>query len=523
MLLSFMRLDEPAAGPLLCGATPVRAPMVLPHVSLRGPNGLLTAMKVPMSFFVCNSSNVRCHRRVSLTNSFSRNGTPPPAAGLSEIDDLHVRRQFWYQWHPEAAPQSFGWLWNEHWVKSQAARTPAAQVARVQTISQLNHRYSIGVGRVLSPNGGFVEVCSRCPHEGAIFAPPSGSEPGANLLVDWRANIIKDPPARAPRRARESFYAQALRSHPVQSFGRLLVLLQRFSSDYGHFLTELLPRAVSALPEVRADSDLRLLVDCSSSFVRPWLLFVLGVGEDRLVCTPAKGIVHADCLAFSRFDGPFTSGFRLGLDLVRTAAHSRLPPSQLRHLRKRRVVIWADRDLTPGSGTKNRVRHVEQTAEILKGLARRLPSYRIVSYQGSKYTPRETVRLFANAAAVIGPSGSALHNVVFCSPGATSHLHLHLLDTCISFTPASPSHLHLLHTCNSFTPASHSQRHVRHTCISFTSASPSHLHLLHTCISFTPPASPSQLHLMYICISFTALSSERRRRAPFPAPPCPMC
>ena len=43
---------------------------------------------------------------------------------------------------------------------------------------------------------------------------------------------------------------------------------------------------------------------------------------------------------------------------------------------------------------------------------------RIAFFRGSQHTPRSTVHLFSQAAAVLGPSGSAMHNIVFCRPGA---------------------------------------------------------------------------------------------------------
>tara|TARA_B100000768_G_C11034980_1_gene271750 strand:+ start:177 stop:599 length:423 start_codon:yes stop_codon:yes gene_type:complete len=46
-----------------------------------------------------------------------------------------------------------------------------------------------------------------------------------------------------------------------------------------------------------------------------------------------------------------------------------------------------------------------------------MPAVRIAFFRASQHTPRSTVHLFSQAAAVLGPSGSAMHNIVFCRPG----------------------------------------------------------------------------------------------------------
>ncbi|KAL1527487.1 hypothetical protein AB1Y20_016152 [Prymnesium parvum] len=662
-----------AASASLCSSTPARVPTLLARTSARqGGRAFVAseALAVPTVWNVCNASSVRCVRTVALTSPFSAANPAPRAAGLTPADDPHVRRQFWWQRHPYAAPRPFGWLWPSGGggaaIQNESRATPRERRERARAITRLEHSYSVAVGRVLSPRGGFVEGCARCAHEAAIYAPPtphhstpgtplhlthlttplqsrrctshtsplhsshaaaphtphhstpvtplhlthlttppqarrctshtsplhsrhaaaphtphhstpgtplhlthlttplqarrctshtsplhsshaaaphtphhstpgtplhlthlttppqarrctshtsplhsrhaaaphtphhstpgtplhlthlttplqarrctshtsplhsshaaaphtphhstpgtplhlthlttplqsrrctSHTSPlhsshaaaplttppaprpsaGAALLVDWRAGVVADPPARAPRRARAAYYALATRA-PLLSFARLLVLAQRFSSDYGHFLTELLPRLVVARAEILADPQMHLFVDCSARFVRPWLRFFLGDVSARLVCSEARRLVHADCLAFARFATPFTSGWRLGLERVRAAAHRQAGVAEAR---ASRLAVWADRDLSArGGGTVNRVRHVPRAQQILAALRARLPDYRLVDFRGSKFSPAQTVQLFSAASLVLGPSGSAMHNVLFCRPGA---------------------------------------------------------------------------------------------------------
>jgi len=62
------------------------------------------------------------------------------------------------------------------------------------------------------------------------------------------------------------------------------------------------------------------------------------------------------------------------------------------------------------------VHGVERLLDELRVAA---PAARVAVFRASQHTPRSTVRLFARAAAVLGPSGSALHNVVFSRPASS--------------------------------------------------------------------------------------------------------
>ena len=136
-----------------------------------------------------------------------------------------------------------------------------------------------------------------------------------------------------------------------------------------------MPRAVAAAPLLAADGAMKVMVDCSAGFVAPWLGFLLGVGPERLVCSEGGDrLVHAECLAFSRFASPFPSGFRLGLDNVRTAAHAQLHSTpgagagaaalaSAARQGERPLVVWADRDL--GRFTAHGVRCVHGAEKLL--------------------------------------------------------------------------------------------------------------------------------------------------------------
>ena len=452
--------DEPvrpaAAASLLhdiCADVPDRPPTVLAAGWLKHlPD---TASRVPHTFHLCESRSIHCHAIVNLTSPFTEQRPAPAALGLTPRDSKRLRRQFWWQTRPELAPRPFGWILPKGGGGGgRRGSLDRAELTRVRSLAGLYHRYAVGVGRAAAPGGGFVELCKRCPHEGALYVPPSGGAPGVNALVEWAARVISEPKGRLARRAKARYCARVVPNlnpvpnpnpnpnltltryyeravaKPVQSYARLLVLTQRFSADCdwpplepgwdriclllclplrlglplslplplllhlplhrsanrliscspralsdGHFFTELLPRAVAAAPLLAADGAMKVMVDCSAGFVAPWLGFLLGIGPERLVCSEGGDrLVHAECLAFSRFASPFPSGFRLGLDNVRTAAHAQLHNSPgagagaaalagAARQGERPLVVWADRDL--GRFTAHGVRCVHGAEKLL--------------------------------------------------------------------------------------------------------------------------------------------------------------
>lgn len=412
------------SGSLLCEGTPARPPQRLASSAV---DRLTRNCVVPHSYRLCQPGNnhTLCQSIDRLAAAqFMEVAPAPPAKGLTPSDDEYVRRQFWWQWHVEAAPRRFGWVAPAAGPLAAPSRPHSElEVKALRATAGLYHSYAVGVGRVNTPGGGYVELCDRCAWDGALFIPPYERH-----VVDWRANpeIVIDPPKRSPDaikpRQIRAYYSSVRR---VWSYSKLLVLAQRFSGDYGHFLTELLPRLVVALPALRADPELWVLIDCSGSFVKPWLALMGGPGPNglppsRLVCKRrgrAPEVIHADCLAYSRFTTPFTSGWRLGLERVREAAHA-AAHIEHRPAAPRQLVVWADRDLGRGSGTVHQSRDVVQAEAIVRALSSRLEGYEVRKYLGSHSSPSQTVETFAHAAAIIGPSGSAMHNTLFARPGA---------------------------------------------------------------------------------------------------------
>ena len=426
----------------LCPDVADRSPRL---VGARTVQQLLASAPVAQHVFdLCHDNFTSCNI-IPLESPFSAAAPAPTAQGLTLIDQRAVKRQFWWQWHVEAAPQAFGWTGDP---KRQPRAHNASTLKKLRALAGLYHTYAVGVGRVLSNTGAVVELCKRCAWEGALYVPPdSKSRSGVRHLVDWAAPppIISEPasrpkPSAITRGELSAFYAHATRK-PLWSYAKLLVLVQRFSSDYGHFLTELLPRMVLALPALRADRELAVLADCSAPFVVPWMHLLADLGPGRLVCKPpAASLIHADCLAFARFTSPFPSGFRLGLAGVRSAAYAAVGlanegkanafmgwasamvsttgmAAKINTMPSHRLIIWVDRDLSPGSATVHRTRDVPRSGEIASALGTALPDHRIVFFRGSRFSPNETVRLFSQADAVVGPSGSGLHNILFARPG----------------------------------------------------------------------------------------------------------
>ena len=208
--------DEPvrpaAAASLLhdiCADVPDRPPTVLATGRLKNlPD---TASRVPHTFHLCESRSIHCHAIVNLTSPFTEQRPAPAALGLTPRDSKRLRRQFWWQTRPELAPRPFGWILPKGGGGGgRRGSLDRAELTRVRSLAGLYHRYAVGVGRAAAPGGGFVELCKRCPHEGALYVPPSGSAPGVNALVEWASRVISEPKGRLARRAKARYYARVV-------------------------------------------------------------------------------------------------------------------------------------------------------------------------------------------------------------------------------------------------------------------------------------------------------------------------
>lgn len=101
-------------------------------------------------------------------------------------------------------------------------------------------------------------------------------------------------------------------------------------------------------------------------------------------------------------------------------SHCLTPPAVLERVRAtfvpqplptQPVVVYAVRD-------SERMRRLDNEALLRKTLEAALPAgHRIVLFRGSESDIKETIALFASAAAVVGVHGGALANIVFCAPG----------------------------------------------------------------------------------------------------------
>jgi len=219
----------------VCAHVPDRPPRFLTADELASLPRL--ASLAPLTFRVCESSSVHCSSVVNLTTPFTAERPAPPAQGLTPSDSARLRRQFWWQTRPELAPRPFGWVLPEDGGAGGVGggTTDRAELARLRSLAGLYHSYGVGVGRAGGPGGGFVELCKRCSHEGALLVLPrggaaagvaagaaagaaaaAGGTPGVNALVQWAARVIAEPPRRRARRADAGYYARAAAS-PVES------------------------------------------------------------------------------------------------------------------------------------------------------------------------------------------------------------------------------------------------------------------------------------------------------------------
>lgn len=101
-------------------------------------------------------------------------------------------------------------------------------------------------------------------------------------------------------------------------------------------------------------------------------------------------------------------------------SHCLTPPAVLERVRsafvptglaRRPIVVYAVRD-------SERMRRLENEPGLRKTLQDALPEgFELVLFRGGESNIKETIALFASAAAVVGVHGGALANIVFCAPG----------------------------------------------------------------------------------------------------------
>ena len=85
----------------------------------------------------------------------------------------------------------------------------------------------------------------------------------------------------------------------VQSYDKLLTVLQSNSMGYYHWMVECLPKLAAAMPLLRAQPDIKVLVPCREFAEKTAVM--LGLAPSRLVRNSPGSVFHCKELYFASF------------------------------------------------------------------------------------------------------------------------------------------------------------------------------------------------------------------------------
>ena len=193
---------------------------------------------------------------------------------------------------------------------------------------------------------------------------------------------------------------------------------QMAGENYFHFLTECLPRLLilrETLPSVTFD-QLPIIVPGGKAFVVQYLI-LLGIKPSLILRHNETTRIHVkelhtvDWRATDRRPDLQFYAPRVGLQMVRRALRSRLTPTAISELSRRRpAIVYISRNDTSH-------RHVTNEYAMMKAVAEALPEYDVVTHLGGNSTGQKALELFSRAAVVLGSHGAGLGNVILCRPG----------------------------------------------------------------------------------------------------------
>lgn len=200
------------------------------------------------------------------------------------------------------------------------------------------------------------------------------------------------------------------------------------SSNYYHFLTEVLPRVVALRPALEKDGRLRLLLPKGTAARRALLAAVLPADffdpkAKRSVDMDASSAVgpgpraRVDALVVvatprvhARDNRPTHALMPSNLlRAARGAVHAALPAAEAS---RRKLLIYCAR----GEARTRRVADEARVIAAFEALAS--PTVEIRIFDGGEATPLEAAALFGRAKVVVGVHGAALANALFCDETA---------------------------------------------------------------------------------------------------------
>jgi capsular polysaccharide biosynthesis protein len=189
------------------------------------------------------------------------------------------------------------------------------------------------------------------------------------------------------------------------------------AQNYAHWITEILPRIVMFC-KIEANKDIPILVD-EKLPATIWQSLALAVGPHRKVYVLSPVIsVKVKKLHLISVSGYIPFGFRGTID--REALHGKYSPVALASVRELAIESIMGEQVQKALPRKFFIRRKSSSRRLLN----QDQIEKIVVAKGfsvvcpEELTFLEQVRLFNNAEAIIGPTGAAFANIIFCNPSA---------------------------------------------------------------------------------------------------------
>jgi capsular polysaccharide biosynthesis protein len=193
--------------------------------------------------------------------------------------------------------------------------------------------------------------------------------------------------------------------------------LDAAAQNYAHWITEILPRIVMFC-KIEANKNIPILVDDKLP-ATIWQTLALAVGPHRKVYVLSPVIsVKVKKLHLISVSGYIPFGFRGTID--REALHGKYSPVALASVRELAIESIKGEQVQKALPRKFFIRRKSSSRRLLNQdqieemvLAE---GFSIISPE--ELTFLEQVRLFNEAESIIGPTGAAFANVIFCNPSA---------------------------------------------------------------------------------------------------------
>lgn len=206
------------------------------------------------------------------------------------------------------------------------------------------------------------------------------------------------------RRDGNRYYSDRLDHATMEYSGKILGLFSAEPSNYGSWLFRVIPKlAVADLIGLR---DYKIACWCPRPFQRQLLDF-FGIPESRIIDVQMTWSCLYEELFVPTCLNPEAYLNETTLNFIRTTLRKR------GIVQERRRLLYISRMSHARSRAYTNVRHFTDEAKLVDILSAR--GFEIV--EPEKLTVREQIELFASAACIVGASGAAMFNTIFCAPG----------------------------------------------------------------------------------------------------------